>query len=265
MKLSRNRRIGECKYLVVDGSRPSVRALQRVAVAGRGVLVEELPQGDHSLEFLAPIIERLERLIVTYRGVVDLSILESAHSLRELDAWCQPLHGPDLAAVPLDSFAGMAQDAWLALLDRPGLKRLTLENADMSWIRGSQGIEAIELTGLRGASEVPRAVRDMESLRALRLHGGKSIDVANLSGHAALEIVEIASTKLLSGAAALAHLPSLKQLHLEDVEKIDDLTWAGPGVQTRRLVVIGNSPWIADARARTLPNPRGWSFPPWSD
>ena len=147
---------------------------------------------------------------------------------------------------------------------RPELRRLFIEGGDFSWLDASSTLEEVSLTALRGTSEVPNRVQHLTGLRRMSLHGGKRLDIANLAGHPALETLEIESTGLLAGATALAGLPRLGALHLEDVGQVEDLSWVKPGVSIPQVTIVGTAPWIAEARARSIPTPRGWSFPPWT-
>ena len=188
----------------------------------------------------------LARLDAARRGIVDLTGLESAYGLIELNLWgngiadLAPLNGL-VTLERLDLGANRIDDPTpLAALDN--LTWLNLGGNRISDISALDGLNSLEYLGLHGNRITDLVAISLTRLNELSLWGNAIRDVSALAGLTTLTRLDLARNRVenlepLSGLAALSWL-DLSDNEVTDVSALAGLT------ELRELRLAGNR--IAD-------------------
>ena len=188
----------------------------------------------------------LARLDAARRGIVDLTGLESAYGLIELNLWgnriadLSPLHGL-ITLERLDLGANRIDDpAPLAALDK--LTWLNLGGNRIADISALDGLASLEYLGLHGNRIADLAAIRLPRLKELSLWGNGIRDLSALAGLTTLTRLDLARNRVenlepLSGLASLSWL-DLSDNGVTDVSALAGLT------ELRELRLAGNR--IAD-------------------
>ena len=188
----------------------------------------------------------LARLDAARRGIVDLTGLESAYGLIELNLWgnriadLSPLHGL-ITLERLDLGANRIDDpAPLAALDM--LTWLNLGGNRIADISALDGLASLEYLGLHGNRITDLVAIGLPGLKELSLWGNGIRDVSALAGLTTLTRLDLARNRV-ENLEPLSGLVSLSWLDLSNNEVTDVSALAGL-TELRELRLAGNR--IAD-------------------
>lgn len=191
-----------------------------------GVALSSMPRGERSLDFLEPLKDSLSYLVVTDWNCSDLSVLEHFDKLTYLDIQrTVPCREVDLSGLTLlKEYAGPGGPECRSVLSVASLESVYLDqSSDDDLLRIEGCIRELRLERASGHSSVP-AVAGLRDLRSLWVTDADRFNMSTLAGMRDLEVVRIWDCQSLTGIAALAACPSLREVSIDGVGVLED--WA---------------------------------------
>lgn len=208
--------------LMVDitGRRPSAEQLIRAVNSGLPIDLDNTKTGgEFSLNYLEPVIERIQvlRITVTNTVLTNIEILEHASRLTSFE-WLYPSFrgSVDFSELPrLRNFAALFTPELATVMANRNIKELGILGSELSHLPLIEApLEALLITDRRATDRLPELAHP-ESLRSFRVDMPRRFDAASLLAASNLEKVQLNGVGRLENVAALTKLTKLARLEVE--------------------------------------------------
>lgn len=218
---------GRPHVVVVDGgAAPRPGYLSALALTTKRVVILEMPEGHHDLDWLTPIADRVSELLVLGYGCKDLTALQHFTCLQSLTLVERPHpKSPPLTqtASTLRKYAGPWFPALDPVLASPVLRDLTLEQPPRDLTaRLTAPLEHLRLLSARKLATVP-VLACADTLTSLEIAGGRDLDLNGVSAYTVLSSLSLYGRTPLTTFADLTRSATLRRLLLEKCYAVDDI------------------------------------------
>lgn len=238
---------------------PTPREFAQIRRERLSVAVYMMPPGYTDLTFLEPVFDVIPQLIVQDYACRDARAVEEMINLRRLDlATSRLLYAVDLTRCESLTEVVAPWKKLESIADCVFLTSLTVEDVDPLGFAGVKsslmGLSLLKSRRLLDIPSIPAA-----NLTRLRVHGASALDLKPIQRFENLERLDIESIARIVGAAALAQLPSLKTLVLDNCPDIGG--WENLNtLRVPNIRVSERNPFDAEFRAGVRMS-GNWSFP----